>query len=181
LEAREEEGKKTLYLASWGERIIAWIIDLVIVAIASFFLSQIFRQFLRIPGFGQPRRISFPFYPIIFLLTPLWLLGSFSIGGISSFFLFVYWFFMEGLWGQSLGKRIIGLKVVDIAGERAGFSKSFIESLGKAFVLPLDIIVGLIVSEGREKRQRLFNYLSDTIVIKTRGGPPRPQVEYVKT
>ncbi|MBS7609576.1 RDD family protein [Candidatus Bathyarchaeota archaeon] len=181
MEAGEEEGKKTLYLASWGERIVAWIIDLLLVGIISIFLSQILRPFLRIPWFGQPRRIASPFYSIIFLLTPLWLLGSFSIGGASSIFLLIYWFVTEGLWGQSLGKRILGLKVVNLAGERAGFSGSFIESLGKAFVLPLDVIIGLIVSEGRERRQRLFNYLSDTIVIRTRGRPPKFQVEYVKT
>lgn len=79
-----------------------------------------------------------------------------------------------------MGKRLIGLKVVTLEGNKVGF-KSIIESLGKAFFLPLDIIISLVIPESRERRQRLFNYLSDTIVIRTRKKPPTPKVEYIKT
>jgi len=97
------------------------------------------------------------------------------------FFPFLYWAVTEGLWGQSLGKKLLGLKVVSLEGDKIGFSKAIIESLGKTFLLPLDMIISLVIPEGREKRQRLFNYLSGTIVIRTREKPPASKVEYIKT
>ncbi len=39
-----------------------------------------------------------------------------------------------------------------------------IESFGKAFLLPLDVILGWIFTNN--KRQRIFNRASNTIVIK---------------
>ena len=39
-----------------------------------------------------------------------------------------------------------------------------IESFGKAFLLPIDVILGLIFTNN--KRQRIFNRISNTIVIK---------------
>ena len=80
-----------------------------------------------------------------------------------------------------MGKRLLGMKVADLEGNKINFSRSIIESLGKAFLLPLDIIISLVVPEGHEKRQRLFNYLSGTVVIKTREKPPPAKVEYIKT
>jgi hypothetical protein len=40
-----------------------------------------------------------------------------------------------------------------------------IQSFGKAFLLPIDVFFGWIFTN--DKRQRLFNRASDTIVIKT--------------
>ena len=41
---------------------------------------------------------------------------------------------------------------------------SMYQALGKAFLLPLDVIVGLFMY--KDKDQRLFNHLSGTIVIR---------------
>jgi hypothetical protein len=65
-------------------------------------------------------------------------------------------------------------------GVRPAISRALVESLGKAFLLPLDLVIGLIIPEGVERRQRLFNYLSSTIVIRIRERAPPHQVEYVK-
>ena len=39
-----------------------------------------------------------------------------------------------------------------------------IGSFGKAFLIPIDVILGLIWAN--QKRQRIFNKLGDTLVIK---------------
>jgi hypothetical protein len=39
-----------------------------------------------------------------------------------------------------------------------------LETVGKAFLLPLDVLLGWIFYPKR--RQRLFNYISETIVVK---------------
>ncbi|MFL6379379.1 MAG: RDD family protein, partial [Nitrososphaeraceae archaeon] len=41
-----------------------------------------------------------------------------------------------------------------------------IESFGKAFLLPLDVLLGWIFTN--YKRQRIFNSISDSIVVKLR-------------
>jgi len=189
----EAEGgeKKILYMANWGERFAAWLVDLIVIGGLSIAIWSFLRQYLPfdLPNGGVrpptpwrdwPGRPYSPPYSIIFLLTPFWLLSPWSIAGGSGIILFLYWAVTEGIWGQSLGKRLLGLKVVSLEGNKASFLASIIESLGKAFLLPIDIIVGLVIPEGRDRRQRLFNYLSNTIVIRTRPKPPVTSVEYVK-
>ena len=73
---------------------------------------------------------------------------------------------MEGLFGQSFGKMVIGLKVICIDGGSIGLGSAALESLGKAFLLPLDCLLGWILYPLR--RQRIFNHLSKTIVVRSK-------------
>ena len=72
--------------------------------------------------------------------------------------------FMDGLYGQSFGKMIMRLKVTRLDGSLIGIGPAALESFGKAFLLPLDCILGWILYP--KKRQRIFNYISETIVVK---------------
>ena len=75
---------------------------------------------------------------------------------------FIYWTVLEGYRGQSLGKMVLNLTVVGPFGESIGFKDAAIESFGKAFLLPLDCLVGWAALPG--SGQRLFNRISDTVV-----------------
>jgi len=86
--------------------------------------------------------------------------------GLSNVFSFLYWTFMEGVYGQSLGKMALKIKVVRADGKPMDIVTAAIESLGKAFLLPIDFILGLILYP--QKQQRLFNYISNTLVVKAR-------------
>jgi len=101
-------------------------------------------------------------------------------GMVNAIALFLYWTICDSVWGQSLGKKALRIRVVDLSGTKLDVFKAAIESFGKAFILPLDWLIGVIAFEG--KRQRLFNYLSDTIVIRTEARPPpaKPRIIYVK-
>lgn len=127
-----------LVLASWGERFIAFIIDSILVSVIIGILPW--------PRAWTP--IDLPFFDF----------------GITNIFLFLYWSYLEGTTGQSLGKRIMNIRVVDLKGKSININQSIYQSLGKAFLTPIDVIIGLILHPGR--RQRFFNNLSDTIVIK---------------
>ncbi|MBE0633743.1 RDD family protein [Candidatus Bathyarchaeota archaeon] len=127
-----------LMLASTGERILAWIIDGVIIG---FVVSA-----LSFPG------MFFPFH------TP------FLNMSLSSVALFLYWTYTEGTTGQSIGKKVMKIKVTDLDGEQIDISTSMYQAFGKAFLLPLDALIGLFAYQ--EKEQRLFNHLSGTIVVK---------------
>jgi hypothetical protein len=56
------------------------------------------------------------------------------------------------------------IRVITLNGQPTNLAHIAIQSLGKAFVLPLDSIIGLILYP--TKRQRRFNYISETLIVK---------------
>ncbi len=127
-----------LELAGFGERFLAFIIDCMIIG---FVVGVI----------AWPWNWTFHH-------------GGFLDMGLDSIALFLYWTYMEGTTGQSFGKKIMKIKVTDLEGEPIDISQSMYQALGKAFLLPLDVIIGALMYQ--DKEQRLFNYLSRTIVVR---------------
>jgi uncharacterized RDD family membrane protein YckC len=86
------------------------------------------------------------------------------------FFLVLFWIYLtllEGFAGQSLGKRIIGLKVVRLDGKKIFYDHAAVRNFGKVFLLPLDLIIVL-----RDKRFiRYFDKFAGTTVIDLRAAP----------
>jgi len=135
-------------LATWGERLIAWVIDLILLGI---FLAPI-KVVLRLawPGFlWAPSALQW--IPFVHM-------------GLDNVVYFLYWTVMEGINGQSVGKMAMKIRVTTLNGQPTDLAHVAIQSLGKAFLLPLDCIIGLILYP--TKRQRLFNYISETLIIK---------------
>ncbi len=56
------------------------------------------------------------------------------------------------------------MKITNLKGEKADLKSIVISSFGKSFLLPIDLILGWIFTN--KKRQRIFNRLGDTVVIK---------------
>nr|MDO8045797.1 RDD family protein [Candidatus Baldrarchaeota archaeon] len=79
--------------------------------------------------------------------------------------LWAYWTITEGYKGQSLGKILMGIRVVKSDGRRLPLQDSAVRSIGKAFLLPLDVIVGLMFFR-RKKVLRFTDYYTDTIVVE---------------
>lgn len=138
-----------LSLAFWGERFVAWLIDVIIIGI----IVGIIRLFAWMAWSG------FVWVPLV----PWWV--PFVDFGISNIIYFFYWTLMEGIYDQSIGKMIMRIRVVKLNGEHVDMGRAALESIGKAFLLPIDLILGWILYPG--KRQRIFNYLSETIVVRT--------------
>jgi uncharacterized RDD family membrane protein YckC len=136
-------------LAFWGERFVAWLIDVILLSI----IIGLIRAFVWV---GWPR---FPWVPSFSTWVP------FVDFGLSNVVQFLYWMLMEGAYGQSLGKMLMRMKVTRLGGSPINMAQAALQSLGKAFLLPLDCLLGWILYPRR--RQRLFNYLSETIVVKT--------------
>lgn len=136
-----------LKLAFWGERFVAWLIDVIIIGVAIGILN-LFNLLVSFSLSGWPNWIPF-----------------FNAGGV---LYFLYWMLLEGIYGQSLGKMIMQIKVVLLDGGEIGFANAALESVGKAFLLPIDCILGWVLYP--RSRQRAFNYLSQTIVVKVASG-----------
>jgi uncharacterized RDD family membrane protein YckC len=137
-----------LRLAFWGERFLAWLVDVVILGIVVAPISILTRSGW--PGFVLVPRL------------PFWI--PFVNFGLSNVVYFLYWMLMEGIYGRSLGKMLMRLKVTKLDGEPIDMAQAALESVGKAFLLPLDLILGWILHP--RKRQRIFSYLSGTIVLR---------------
>lgn len=150
-------GKTTLSLASWDDRFVAWLIDLLLVgAIVSTF-----------GGVGN-----------LFTLTTDELSVSIPLLGANGVGLWLYWTALEGYRGQSAGKMVMDIAVTDEQGGAIGYPTAAIESFGKAFVLPLDVLIGWLAME--DEYVRLFNKLASTIVVEVPEGERGPaDVEYV--
>lgn len=146
----QTESVVTLRLANWGERFVAWLIDMVILSLA----------IAPLKAFVQFAWPSFVWAPSL----PFWL--PFVDFGLSNVVYFVYWMMMEGALGQSFGKMIMKTRVTRVDGAQIDLGQAAIESAGKAFLLPLDCLLGWLLYPSKD--QRLFNHLSETIVIKTR-------------
>jgi len=151
----EEKGEfvETIYLAKWDSRFWAWLIDILLVEVFSSFVTNS-------SGFFW----DFEFISI----------ASFGISGV---LIFIYWTLFEGYNGQSIGKMALGLKVTDRNGRKIEFGVAALESCGKAFILPLDCLIGWLAMPN--SKLRLFNRISNTIVIRINYEEPEG-VRYVK-
>jgi len=135
-----------ILIARWTDRFIAWLIDFIIIfSICAIIFAAIFGT-----------------------LDVKWnedMMFSESTSYIPASLLFLgYWIILEYKIGQSIGKKILHLKVVNIDGKSPSLLGVIISSFGKSFLLPIDMILGLIFTN--QKRQRIFNRIGDTIVIK---------------
>ncbi len=139
-----------LKMAFWWERFVAWLIDVLLVGI----VISIVNFFTSLGGF-----------PLNFTLIPGWPewlpFFNFNLNGIV---LFLYWMFMESIYGKSFGKMIMRIRVTRTDGSPIAVSHAALESVGKAFLLPLDVLIGWLLYP--RCRQRAFNYISQTIVIR---------------
>jgi uncharacterized RDD family membrane protein YckC len=147
---------ETVVLAKWTDRFIAWLIDFIIVFIGLAILFAL----LSIPFW-----IAFPqwFESSNNMNMPFRNVGPFNYL-ISSLVFTAYWTYFESTSGQSIGKKLLRLKTTGLQGKNIDAKTAVIESFGKAFLLPLDVLIGWIFTN--EKRQRIFNRASNTIVIK---------------
>jgi uncharacterized RDD family membrane protein YckC/DNA-binding transcriptional ArsR family regulator len=146
-EVADVERKATqLPLASFRKRVYAFLID--------FFLVLAITVVIMIPQ-------------VVSLLSGnVFTIGSSAIvfGTLGLFW--VYSTMLEGFNGQSLGKRALGLKVVKTDGKKASYDQAAVRNFGKAFLLPVDLIVGLQIKN--EQFLRYFDKFAGTTVIDLR-------------
>jgi uncharacterized RDD family membrane protein YckC len=164
-DAASNQPAPELLLAKWSDRFFAWLIDFIIVniAVGAVLAAAAFPFWL---DYGPDRWFGFGQFdgPLRYFIT-------------SSAF-FGYWTFFESTRGQSIGKMVLKLKVVDLQGKAPETRNIAIQSFGKAFLLPIDTILGWIFTN--EKRQRIFNRASDTLVIKLQESYGAPGTLYKK-
>jgi len=80
----------------------------------------------------------------------------------------LYWVVFEGLWGTTIGKKVIGLRVVDEQGNVPGIVKSLIRNVLRIVdALPTLYIIGMLLVYTNDDNQRLGDMIGDTYVVRS--------------
>ena len=117
--------------------------------------------------------LSFFFFPITYLYSGKWIMSyEEHLWGISDpiclvflFILFAYFILMEAYVGWTIGKRVLGMRVVDRTGNKVGFSKSLIRNLLRLVDgLPTLNILGIILVVCSPRGQRFGDRVAKTFV-----------------
>ena len=125
---------QAIRVAGWRDRFLAGLIDWTILSAGT----------------------ALPLHFTISSDNPLMVCPSLALYG--------YFVLAEYKYGQTIGKKALDLKTTKIDGTKISLKQSALNSFGKAFLLPIDFVIGALLT--KSKRQRLFNKISDTVVIK---------------
>lgn len=79
------------------------------------------------------------------------------------FAIYIFVTLLEAYKGQTPGKYLMGIRVVKVGGQRVGIVESGIRNAGKVFLLPLDILIGILFYR-RRGFLRFFDYYTDVMV-----------------
>ncbi len=144
----------SMQLAGPTTRFLAWAIDLAVVAVLYLILGNILTLVITISAIGLDWMLDFAnavMYVLMFII---------NIG---------YGIVLEWFWrGQTLGKYVMRLRVIDEQGLRLQFSQIVIRNLLRLVdSLPLFYLVGGITCVLNKKCQRLGDFAANTIVTYT--------------
>ena len=154
-EVADVQGKaSSLPLASFKNRVFGFLIDFALILAITMAITYL------------PNVLS--------LSTAGFLTGSISqVLFITIGLLWLYSTLLEGFNGQSLGKRILGLKVVRTDGKKMSYDHAAIRNFGKVLpLLPFDLLVGWRIKNSAF--MRYFDKFAGTTVIDLRA-PKIPQ------
>ncbi|WP_129112623.1 RDD family protein [Halegenticoccus tardaugens] len=79
-----------------------------------------------------------------------------------------YFVLLEGLYGQTIGKRLLGVVVVKRDGSPCTMGASVVRNLLRIVDGILNYVVGLVVMLITDERQRIGDLAADTVVVRTR-------------
>jgi uncharacterized RDD family membrane protein YckC len=140
VEVGAARNNSVLPLASLRKRAYAFLVDLAI-ALALFVALPAAVSTVALGAF------FFDFNNTIFFLLLLWM----------------YLTLLEGFSGQTLGKRLLGLRVIRIDNKRLFYDDAAVRNFGKVFLLPIDLLIGLRLKDKRFRRY--FDKFSGTLVV----------------
>ncbi|MHA1976571.1 MAG: RDD family protein [Candidatus Hodarchaeales archaeon] len=148
--------------ASWPKRILASVLDSFIIGFL-FLLAMLIRFILL--DFDLDR-VAIPLHntqmDISFLFISLPIFG----------FMIVYFIIVEQTYSTTLGKRLLGLTVVDESGIKITWNQSILRNLSKipfiGFFLVIDLFVGILSEKTRGRNQRMLDFVAGTKVIQNK-------------
>jgi uncharacterized RDD family membrane protein YckC len=142
-----ERKQSSLPLASFKKRLSAYLIDFALILAIT---------------------VTINILPQLFAFNTSVLWSSIStVIFVTVGLLWLYSTLLEGFNGQSLGKRVIGLKVVRTDGKKMSYDHAAVRNFGKVLpLLPFDVLIGWRIKN--DMFQRYFDKFAGTTVIDLR-------------
>jgi uncharacterized RDD family membrane protein YckC len=148
-------------VAGFWRRLAAGIVDITVLASVFTILSTLVAVVLRhpLPRFSQLG----PDYVVDMAVNG----GVLAEAGVAMFVIlgFLYFFLFTALRGQTFGKHLMRVKVIDAFGERPSIMRALIRTVAYLPSLLLLALGFLWIGFDREKRG-LHDWLADTYVVK---------------
>jgi uncharacterized RDD family membrane protein YckC len=144
-------GSEQIDFMHWLIRLVAFIIDSIIIAIPTYIIWFIITITVIFSG-------GFFFAYGFLFIFPL-ILGIIEV---------LYFVILDVYWGATIGKRILGLQVQMKNGGKVPFDKAFIRNISKIFwlFLIIDWLVGILTPG--DKRQKYTDRIAGTTVVQAR-------------
>jgi uncharacterized RDD family membrane protein YckC len=152
-----------LDLSHWVLRLIAFIIDSIIILIPTYIIWFAITIAVIFTGF--------------FFVYGFWLIYFFLFGILEV----LYFTILDTAWGATIGKRVLGLRVQMVKGGKVDFGKAFIRNISKIYPLFvfLDWLIA-VVTPGADRRQKYTDRIAGTTVVQVKqvfqsaSSPPPP-------
>jgi uncharacterized RDD family membrane protein YckC len=149
----------SLKRAGFWWRSAAYIIDMIIAGITIGILSL---PFLALNFLFQTH--DTPFY-----IAAIVVLMNLAIGLIVLGVLISYLVILEGRYGMTVGKYLLGLKVLKVDGSAIDYKDALLRNIPKFFGNFIIIDALIMVIFFNKEKQRGFDKVANTIVVHTRG------------
>ena len=103
---------------------------------------------------------------IVHAVTGMLIVGTFGVGVIAVFLLpWVYEAFLQSSeWQATVGKRVLGLVVSDLKGERISFMRATGRHFAK-YISAFLLGIGFIMAAFTARKQALHDMIADTLVV----------------
>lgn len=110
------------------------------------------------------------FYTLSPVLKALFITTVFTVMPAFAIVIFGYYFVLEGHFGRTPGKYVMGLRVLRTDGTKIGYKEAILRNLSKYnnYLFALDVLILLIFFY--KQKQRGFDRIADTIVVHARNG-----------
>lgn len=144
-----------LKYASFGRRLVAFIIDIALLLLALLVFGVIVLALNNLIPAHPESPLNYAFGGLIILV-----MISAALSAMSIFLL--YFPLLEGRFGQTIGKKLLEMRVLKENGLHIGYKQAFLRRISFYFdIFPFDALFVLFT----EKRQRGFDIIARTIVV----------------
>src|SRR5579863_28596 len=157
--APQTSAARSLAYAGFWLRLVAWIIDYIIINIALSFITLPLVATSSLRGWmihppQSPEELA-AFFPSVFKLFILALV-----------FNWLYFALLESsAWQATIGKKTLGLEVTDLAGQRISFARATGRYFGK-IISAMIFMVGFIMAGFTAQKQALHDVMAGTLVMR---------------
>lgn len=148
----------------WFRRLIAFVIDSIIVGILAFIVALVIYVIVGVTTaafYGIYFGSGFAFAPFT--------LASAGIAFLAALFYIIYFTFSEASYGRTFGKNLMSLAVITTDGSKLDVGKAFVRNVSKIYwvLLLLDLIGGFFMSN-LAAGQKFSDHVANTNVVHSR-------------